>query len=364
MRTVPQLTKLAVVSFLWLILMDAGLNFLFRMPDAKYVQYANFLQKYFEYGRSAEGKMLHLTRESTDDTAAITLTGWYDRVLSEALPNKDPDKIGVTIYGMSFSGRLADAVQRTSDKLNSTQITAPSAPANWSLGAYRRNNADTNKYVVLTFMSDNVKSLNSTTAATTGVDFALPYTMDRFVTRNGAIDTITPPHETFSAYTSTLLNEESRKEYIGWLEENDPNFDPIIFKRNWADKSAFLRLLRRSYGKLRIQRRESQSLSPSGFDPDNRDIQTAGLIAREFKRIAEDRGQVPIVFIVNNIGYGDHLFQALKPMIESEELLYLSTHTIADSGDPSNFLPDSHFKDENDDKFARRLEEIILGDLN
>jgi len=55
---------------------------------------------------------------------------------------------------------------------------------------------------------------------------------------------------------------------------------------------------------------------------------------------------VPVIFIVNNLGYSDHLFRVLKPSLDADKVRYLSPHSIVSPNDPRGYLPDSHFTDE------------------
>ena len=82
-------------------------------------------------------------------------------------------------------------------------------------------------------------------------------------------------------------------------------------------------------------------------------------IVRNFAREARNDGVIPVVFLVNNFGYSDLLYQALKPTLDADKIPYLSSHTIVSPSDPRGYLPDSHFTDANDEKLARALAEII-----
>ena len=68
---------------------------------------------------------------------------------------------------------------------------------------------------------------------------------------------------------------------------------------------------------------------------------------------------IPVIYLVNNLGYSDNLFRALQPILEADKIPYLSSHTIVSPNDPRNYLPDSHFTDENDDRLAAALVEVI-----
>jgi hypothetical protein len=74
---------------------------------------------------------------------------------------------------------------------------------------------------------------------------------------------------------------------------------------------------------------------------------------------ARSDGMIPVIFIVDSVGYSDNLFRALRPALNADNIPYLSSHTIVSPDDPRGFLPDGHFTDENDDRLATALVEVI-----
>ena len=117
-----------------LAVIDVFINLAFVYPRDPKVLTPTRLQQYFEYGRSAEGALRRMTRANRDDTAPITLAGWYDPLIatqwaaSGLVPlTAKPDKPVVTIYGASHSVRLAAALGRVSKDLISRSIGAPGA---------------------------------------------------------------------------------------------------------------------------------------------------------------------------------------------------------------------------------------------
>ena len=64
---------------------------------------------------------------------------------------------------------------------------------------------------------------------------------------------------------------------------------------------------------------------------------------------------IPVIFLVNNLGYSDYLFQALSPVLHTDNIPYLSSHTIISPNDPRGYLPESHFTNEVDNELAHAL---------
>jgi hypothetical protein len=82
-------------------------------------------------------------------------------------------------------------------------------------------------------------------------------------------------------------------------------------------------------------------------------------MVRDFAAGARRDGIIPMIYIVNNFGYSDYLFEALKPALEGDQIPYVSSHTILSPDDPRGYLPDSHFTDAVDQKLANALEHVI-----
>jgi isopentenyl phosphate kinase len=88
-------------------------------------------------------------------------------------------------------------------------------------------------------------------------------------------------------------------------------------------------------------------------------VQVANALVGQFAADARKDGLVPVIYIVNNLGFGDQLYQALATRLKADAIPYVSSHDFVDPRDPANYLPDTHFTDANDDKLARAIEEVI-----
>ena len=79
------------------------------------------------------------------------------------------------------------------------------------------------------------------------------------------------------------------------------------------------------------------------------------MIVHEFAAQARSDSMIPVIFLVNNLGYSDYLFQALKPALNADKIPYVSSDSVVSPNDPRGYLPDSHFTDDGDDELAREL---------
>jgi hypothetical protein len=125
------------------------------------------------------------------------------------------------------------------------------------------------------------------------------------------------------------------------------------------DHSSLFRLIRRACAQRFMYNERKSVLDTTGFRPESEQVQVARRIVGSFAREARNDGVIPVIFLVNNFGYSDFLYRALKPALDADKVPYLSSHTIVSPSDPRGYLPDSHFTDANDDKLARALAEII-----
>jgi hypothetical protein len=100
-------------------------------------------------------------------------------------------------------------------------------------------------------------------------------------------------------------------------------------------------------------------LDQTGFHPDSEQIEVARAIIHEFALRARADGMIPIIYLVNNYGYSNYLFQALSPTLDADKIPFVSSHQIISANDPRGYLPDSHFTSAVDEQLARALIKVI-----
>jgi hypothetical protein len=357
-KTMP-MVFLAAWTFFGLAIIDLFINFVFAYPSDPKITNPSRLQQYFEYGRSAEGQLSRMTRQNRSETAPITLVGWYDSISPVEGPPK-PNSFIVTFYGASHTVKLAQALGRVSNKFSPRSIGAPGATPNWSYGAYLRDRGGgKSRAVVLAFNSNNLAMISSLSPMIWSGDFPTAYTADRFYLQGDQLKAIHPPYTSFEQYVKTFYDPSAWSAALAFFAKNDPLYSPFRVRANILDDSALCRLFRRSYATQQNRDREKAVLDKSGFSPDSDEIRVALAIIHEFAKQARGDGMIPVIYLVNNLGYSDNLFRALQPILEADKIPYLSSHTIVSPNDPRNYLPDSHFTDENDDRLAAALVEVI-----
>jgi hypothetical protein len=351
--------KMAAWIVFWVVVLDIVANLAFAYPDDPKDISPGRLQLYFDYGRSTEGRLRRATRADHAATAPITLSGWYD-----PLPIvQRPAKIGghtITIYGMSHAVRLAEALQNSSPTWSVRTVAAPGATTNWAYGAFLRDKGRSDSQVaVLAIMTSTVPMIETMSAMTWNNSFAMPYTSDRFVVSNGTLKTIHPPYERFEDYVAVLNDPVRWAAAKRQFARNDPFYDPLLFDQTVLDHSTLIRLARRALGQRRDREIRATAMGEDGFRKDNPSVIVANAIISDFARQARKTGQIPVIYVVNSQGTGDVLYRSLADTLEREHIRYLSTHRVIDPNNPANYLPDSHFTDENDMRLAQALDAML-----
>jgi hypothetical protein len=120
-----------------------------------------------------------------------------------------------------------------------------------------------------------------------------------------------------------------------------------------------VRLVRRAWAQKRDRDARARSLDETGFVADSEAVQLANAIVAGFARQARREGVIPVIYIVNNLGFSDHLFRALEPTLRAQHIPFLNSAAVIDPRDASSYLPDTHFSDEADRRLASELERII-----
>ena len=356
--------KIIIVIWIifYLVLIDIFINTIFHYPTDPHNIHPSFLQDYFEYGRSVEGKLGIMTRRSEDESAPRVNGGWLNSDKHNSLPDKTskPDEVLIALYGMSHTQCLWKAIQQTDKKYLIRGFMAAGATPNWAYAAYKfdkeRHKSDV---VILGIMTEGVSLITSTTGMTAYFDISYPYTYPRYTVKNEELFAAYPPFCDAKGYIEYFYDPSKWNQYRAWLKKNDKLYDSILFKRSLLDHSAFIRLLRRAYSEK--QKINSGVYTNTGFNENSEEIVILRTIVKTFAESARETNIIPIIYIVNTQGQGDKLFRILKPVLKEHKISYLSTHIICPPDDSRVFLSEnSHFTPEKDMELAKEMINIIV----
>lgn len=355
--------QIALWITLYLVLIDIGVNIVFPFPTNPQKTPPSFLQGYFEYGRSIEGKfdsMIKAARLQSEPTLGY---GWLKRRSIDSQPQKAiAGHTLVAVYGMSHTKLLGEAMANLDSKYIIRSITAPGAPVGWSFTAYEIDK-DNHKaeVVILGIMTDNIALLGATSGATTYFDLGHPYTFPRYFVDNGQLKHKYPPFFTERGFAQYFTNENKWREYRKWLTDNDKFYDTFLFSKTFTDHSAFLRVIRRAYAQIFKERITNDIYTIThGFDLKSEEIIILRAMIVEFAQSARAQNKLPVVYIVNNEGKSDHLYRAVQPVLDKYKIAYLSSHIICPPDNPKVYTgSNSHFKPEKDMELAGEIIKII-----
>lgn len=356
--------KLRVAAWLifYLVVIDVAINLLFPFPDDPASTPPTFLQGYFEYGRSVEGKLDKMTGNTGSDSAAILGYGWLKHDRYNELPKTaDHGKILVAVYGMSHTKQLGETLAEIDERFVIRDITAPGAPPNWSYAAYELDREQhAARVVILGIMTDAVPYLGSTAGMTSYFEMSHPYTYPRYHVENGQLKKEYPPYFTSAGFREYFFDRVKWEHYRHWLAKHDSYYDAILFKRSITDSSAMVRVMRRAYAAKIKEERTGQVYSSAGFDSNSEEVAVLHELVKTFARMAREQKSIPIVYLVNNEGRSDHLYRAVKSALVSDNIPFLSTHTICPPDDPTVYTGvNSHFIPSKDRELAREVIKII-----
>ena len=354
-------------AFLWIILyltiIDIAINLIFKFPENPDKSPPSFLQGYFEYGRSVEGKFARLASKSgNNQSAPIIGYGWLQNMQYESRPEKaDNGQTLIAVYGMSHANLLGEAIAKKDNKYVIRSIAGPGTPPGWSFAMYRADKGHHEaSVVILGIMTENVAFLSATSGATSYFDMSHPYTFPRYFLQDGLLKEIYPPFYTEEGFKNYLFDPFKWTEYRNWLARYDKFYSPFLFKESIIDKSALFRVLRRAYSERFKENRISSILTNNGFNMNSEEVMVLHKILETFAKEVRMEKKIPIVYIVNNEGRGDHLYRALQPVLEANKIPYLSTHIICPPDNPRVFLGiNSHFTAEKDIELAQEIIKII-----
>ena len=357
--------KLGLWMLFWLTLIDIGINVLFPVsPDNS--QESGTIARYFDYGRSIEGKLNRMVGSDVKSSAVIVDAGWIDSQSWQDLPQaaQGDDDLLLVNYGMSFSDYVSQAVAVIDGNITVRSIGGPSAPPNHSFAAFRadsagRKNADV---VMIGVLASTVKRMSSMSGTNWTYEFPNPYMYPYYsVNQDNALTVVEPVISTADDFVTAFnRQDEIWARSQSQLERYDKVFDPFVYKANWTDPSAIVRLIRRGWAE-RARSLGEQDLFDvqDGFDPEASEIVTLKALLQAFVDEVNAADQTPVVLLINDRGYDARLYEVLASHVEDLDALMLSTHTVAPANDPKNFIADGHFTDEANEKISAVLREMI-----
>lgn len=351
--------KVVLWMLLWLALTDVGVNLAFGSRAAK----DSPLGRYFEYGRSIEGKLARAVAEPPKKGSLLS-AGWIDPELLKAssFVRKEGTDLTLAVYGQSFSMHAAHAAVALDGKITLRGFAGPGAPPNHSYAAYKAGTpfrqADV---VVFGILSASVPDMGSMSGLIWQFESPAPFTFPRYRLAGSQLTEELPVIASEAQFRQAFGHTPQWRAFKNQLLRSDRGYDPFTFEETPADRSAIVRLLRRGW----VAHHESYDRGVydvrEGFNPESEELKVLTAMLKDLQHRTREHGERLIVLLLHTRGQSDHLARALEPVLKAEKIDYISTHTLFTANDPTNFLPDSHYVPAANEKLARALLDMIRG---
>lgn len=365
MAALPRPSRSSVIvllcMLLWLAAIDAVVNRLYggRPPPGTE---PSALNRYFEYGRSVEGKLARMVADPKG-LGLILDAGWIDADVYRSLPDRPApgSDLLVAVYGQSFALNAARAAADADGRMTLRAVGGPAAPPNHSYAAYQVDaplrKADV---TVVGILSSSVAHMGSMSGLVWMFESPAPFTFPRYTLQGGSLQALQPTIRSQPEFDRAFAERgDAWARFKAQLAANDRGYDRFTFEASVLDDSAIVRLIRRGWVAHR-QGYEQDVYEPGvGFRDDAEDLQALRRMLVDWQGRARERGEHFIVLLLHTRGHADHLHKALGPALRAAGIDTISTHTLFSANDPSNFVPDGHYVPAANAKLAAALREHI-----
>ena len=344
---------------LWLAAMDIGINVLFPYPKAPDAQPSR-LKQYFEYGRSTEGKIRYMVGDTNDNTASVSLAGWMDDSKTRPTTATKPDGTLIAVYGQSFTQHACNTWAKQNDSLTMRMILGPGAPLNHSYAMYLedRDKHDA-KVCVLGILASSLPYLDTIAGMTWSFERPYTFMFPKYTVVDGKLNVIDPTIHSMQQFRDTLNDPAKWQQLVSHVSEHDAFFDATTFNACMTDQSAIGRMLRRAWGQRHMQAMQAKYHTADGFNPQTGITDTARFLVVDWAKKVREDGRLPIVYVINDRGFADHLYQELGDTLKEYNIPFVSTHAYAPAADLANFQSDGHFVHAVDEITALKFEAIV-----
>jgi hypothetical protein len=346
-------------TLLALVAMDLAVGIVARPPSDPTRQ-PNGLARYFGYGESIEGKLHRQIGPTLDKDAPILKAGWIGDLCGARPAGRDP--MGVSIYGMSFSERVAAHLSELDPKLHVTSFGGPGAPANHSYACFlyrQKAGIDGNGTQVLGILAGSLRRTVTTSGLGTSFEQPQPFAYPRYVLRNGQLQQIDPPIADQQGLHTVLASRKAWRDFVAALARQDPFISPFLANHTLLDYSVTARMLRRAWGQRHIQGETDRLRGDGDMNGDPGMMPAVRAMVVDFAARTRAGGARPVVLLFEDRGYDGVLRRTIVPTLKANNIPYVLSGDIARATDAGIFLGDGHFLPSIDRKIAAAVLPII-----
>ena len=341
-----------------LILMDATVGFVFRAPAAPG---RATMQRYFDYGRSIEGKLRRNVGSSPDQDAEIMRAGWLNDC--DVPTFSRPGKLIFDIYGMSFSNHIADHLERLDPRLAGQRFAGPAAPPNHSYTCFLRRarmGLDRAPIQILGILASSIPRMETLSGLTTSFEAPQPFTYPRY--------SLTPDGRLAARWSSIKSQEDLRaalsdsakwRTFLNELATDDAFYVQSLVKADIFDHSVLARMIRRAWAQRSFRNRTASLRPENGFSGASDIAPVLVAMLLDFAATTRAAGQQPIVILFEDRGYGTALSTIVAPALRANRIDFVASSAIASPTDSGNFLGDGHFVPAVEEKIAQAVLNLL-----
>lgn len=349
--------RIALYTVLWIAAADIAVGLAFAPGRARLAE----LQRYFEYGRSVEGKLAQMVSGQRD--GRIIGAGWIDEDQlrrQPAAPAAGTDLL-VAAYGQSFTLNAVNRAAELDKAMTLRNAGGPGAPASHSWRTYKVDaplrKADA---VVFGVLSSTVGQLSSMSGLLPMFENPAPFTYPRYRLVGDRLEEELPLIASEAQFRAAFAQRGAEwQAFRRQLAASDKGYDRFTFDQSWIDASTVGRLARRGWVAHHDGYDAGVYSHEHGFDPQSEPVRVLRRILVEADALARSRGERLVVLLLHTKGHGDRLYRVLGPALDEAGIDYISTHTLFSANDPANFLPDGHYTARPNDALAQALRERL-----
>jgi len=268
-----------------------------------------------------------------------------------------------SFYGMSFSNDVAKLVGEAEPRLALRLFGGPAAPANHSYALYSADRGGKSEVVVLGILASSVQGVVTNNGMTWRFESPAPFTYPRYLVGPSGVEARWPMARTLDDVRALLKDPGRWEAYLAQLHATDDFYEPFLFRHDLSDSSTIVRMARRAVAQRRQAAHAARTHVPSGFVEGSPAVESLRGIVAAFAADARRDGKLPIVLLIQDQGYADHLYRTLEAVLRDGQIPHLSTHTICPAGDRRNFIGDGHFTEPANRKIAAAFLELLRREL-
>lgn len=356
MNLLSRFLRNIVLSFLALVALDLAIG---RSVSSSYRLQSGAIERYFGYGFSLQNKLEAMVGTNDSDAHPLAIAGW-NTSLPERVPAREPGcETRYTFYGMSFSNRVANALAEQDPCASIRLVAGPGAPLSHSYSEFQRlHRQDDAEIIVLGVLASSLAKNLSTAHFNSAFEAPGAHMYPRYRWVNGELAETKPPASSLQDFRMLLNSDVDRLK--AFMAEHDEYYYPLIFGYPQLDNSIVLRMLRRAYGQsFKRNLVEKFRTSDGRFTNANnlRDISLAMLMNAALT--AEQHNVRFVILLINDQGFAESLDEAFAQDLTANEIPFLSSTSIIDARNVSNFLSDGHFKPKLDQELAHALSVLL-----